>query len=461
MTPPDPNPHPINSAIIIGGGVCGITLALSLQKLSIPFTIHEARPTQSTIGGAVNLTPSALRYLSSISVLPKILQLGYPVNSIDIFSIYTGQKHASLTFPPIDGLEHGALRIMRKDLLSALLDTLAEKGKEQVQYGKKLTSIREHEPKDDGVTAVFDDGTTAIADLIIGCDGIHSLTRTTYVDAERRSVYTGLSAAYGLLPTSSIKAPIHFADTSVNSARSGTLMASYCDKSKSTMYFTALMQIPNQADREGWRVRGADQEKLRAEVQERFREGRVQCLKEMAEKVGDMYLYPVNKLEDGDKWFRGRVLLLGDAAHAVGFLVLLSGFFLRYSFIDLVPSHYSVFIPDICRRRALGIVFAFHVSNKKHSRCPLKANQPVSQSKMPFSSPTSSPKLVARSPSMKIFKLQPKRATIPPQPPPRPPVSSIFSRPTPIFANQSCPVRSSKQSGAGRQARNLAGLLSG
>ena len=339
MTPLHPTTHPVNSAIIVGGGVCGLTLALSLQKLLIPFKIHEARPAQSTIGGAVNLTPSALRYLSSISVLPKILQLGYPVNSIDIFSIYTGQKHASLIFPPIDGLEHGALRIMRKDLLSALLDTLAENGKEEVQYGKKLTSIREHEPNDDGVTAVFEDGTTATADIIIGCDGIHSLSRTTYVDPERKPVYTGLSAAYGLLPTSSINAPIHFADTSVNSARSGTLMASYCEKSKSTMYFTALMQILEQADREGWRVRGADQEKLRAEVKERFREGGVQCLKEMAEKVGDMYLYPVNKLEDGDKWFQGRVLLLGDAAHAVGSLILSSCLF------HVVPTHYFFLLP--------------------------------------------------------------------------------------------------------------------
>ena len=312
-----------NSVIIIGGGVCGLTLALSLDNLSIPFTIYEARPSPSSIGGSVNLTPSALRYLSSFSVLPKLLQLSYPVSSIDIYSIYTGQNYGSLTFPPLEDLDlgHGAMRVMRKDLLSALLDTLAEKGGEKVQYGKKLTSIREHEPQDDGVTAAFEDGTTATADIIIGCDGIHSLTRTTYVDGDRKPVYTGLSAAYGLLPTSSLKAPIHFADTSVNSARSGTLMASYCDKDKTTMYFTALMQIPEQADREGWKVRGSDQEKLRGEIQERFRDGGIPCLKEMAEQVGELCLYPVNKLEDGKKWWRGRVMLLGDAAHAVSALI--------------------------------------------------------------------------------------------------------------------------------------------
>jgi monoamine oxidase len=56
------------SCLIIGGGISGITAALSLSKIGIACTIYELRATPATIGGAVNLTPNALRLLEYLDV---------------------------------------------------------------------------------------------------------------------------------------------------------------------------------------------------------------------------------------------------------------------------------------------------------------------------------------------------------------------------------------------------------
>ncbi|KAK6194093.1 hypothetical protein LQW54_011778 [Pestalotiopsis sp. IQ-011] len=72
----------------------------------------------------------------------------------------------------------GYLRIRRADLMDVLLAATAE-ANIPIRYGKRLTNI---EDGADEVTAVFADGTQDSADLLLGCDGIHSAVRNLYVD---------------------------------------------------------------------------------------------------------------------------------------------------------------------------------------------------------------------------------------------------------------------------------------
>ena len=98
--------------IILGGGVAGLTTALALTKFApagkVPkIEIFELRPEPATIGGAVNLTPNALRLLDHLGALPIIRQNNYgmTINAVEIFDIYSGKlAESSFRGPNGDGI---------------------------------------------------------------------------------------------------------------------------------------------------------------------------------------------------------------------------------------------------------------------------------------------------------------------------------------------------------------------
>lgn len=108
--------------------------------------------------------------------------------------------------------------------------------------------------------------------------------------------------------------------TSLYSSRKGSLIVSYCNKEKTALYVGAVMETAEEANTKvGWKVRGGDQMKLKMEINERLggTEGLGPAISKLTERVEDWYLFPVYKLPPKGEWSRGKVLLLGDAAHAV------------------------------------------------------------------------------------------------------------------------------------------------
>lgn len=304
----------IDKAIIIGAGISGVAAALALHRLKITVFIYEIKDSPTTIGGAIHLTPTALRYLDHLGVLSKLESKGSTVHAIEIFSVHTTYKLAEVDFNDVGKYGYHAMRILRADLLQAMLEILNETGG-KVHYGKNLV---ENSERARGIEVRFEGGETVSADLLLGCDGIHSQIRTMFVDPGRVPVYTGVAAAYGLVESSSITEVIHFNETAVNTSRRGSLLTSYYEPSRQSIFLAAIMEVEEQASRESWKVRGVDQQKIKTEIAERFRDARIPCLGQMIQEVGELCFYPVHKLGPSGRWSRGKVMLLGDAAHAVG-----------------------------------------------------------------------------------------------------------------------------------------------
>lgn len=303
----------LNHVLIIGAGTSGLASALALHALGISCTVYELRATPSTIGGAINLTPNALRCLDHLGVLEHLQGKGCTTRSIEIFSALSGQRIGELSFRNTDKFQYHALRIPRIQLMQALLEVL-EGTTVKIEYGKKLVALAESEAS---VEATFEDGSIAKGDILLGCDGIHSNVRMKLVDPNRAPVYSNTATAYGMVPVSSISSPIHFEDTSVNSARRGSLLTAFCDADKQTLYFAAVMEVKSELNHEGWKAQGSDQETIRKEINSRFGGLKLPFLVEMVEKVEDLFFYPVYVLPPGGQWSFDRVMLLGDAAHAV------------------------------------------------------------------------------------------------------------------------------------------------
>jgi 2-polyprenyl-6-methoxyphenol hydroxylase-like FAD-dependent oxidoreductase len=305
---------PTQHAIIIGGGIAGAAAALALtHRNRMTCSIFEIRSEPATIGGAINLTPNALRYLEHLGALSRLKPKGCEVKYIDILSMRTGQRLGKIDFDNIERFKHHALRVMREDLLQSMLQTLKEVGVD-VQYGMKVQSVTE---ANESISAVFEDGTTVKGDILLGCDGIHSAIRTTFIDPYRIPEYTGVACAYGLLDASDLREIISIESTSLYTGGFGSLLLSYTNAAKTRLYISAVMGTEDVGSREGWAVKGQDQEAMKQDFLRRFSGPTLPFLEKLLSRTDSLVLYPVFKLSDNGPWTSGRILLLGDAAHAV------------------------------------------------------------------------------------------------------------------------------------------------
>jgi 2-polyprenyl-6-methoxyphenol hydroxylase-like FAD-dependent oxidoreductase len=305
---------PYEQAIIIGGGIAGVAAAIALTRhTGMAVSIFEIRTEPATIGGAINLTPNALRYLDHLGALARLQPKGCEVKFIEIFSQRTGKSLGKINFDNIEKFKYRALRVMRNELHRALLETLEELGV-RVQYGKKIQSVSENKDK---IVATFEDGDTVSGDILLGCDGIHSTVRMKFVEPDRKPVYTGIANAYGFLDTADIQDKLPVEASSLYSGRSGSMLLTYANAAKSRLYVAAVMGSEDVGSREGWVVKGQDQDFIKKELLRRFSGPALPFVSPVVERVESVTFYPVYKLSDGGKWNSGRIILLGDAAHAM------------------------------------------------------------------------------------------------------------------------------------------------
>ncbi|KAL6708679.1 hypothetical protein ACN47E_002375 [Coniothyrium glycines] len=317
--------------VILGGGIAGLTTALSLTKFapsSQPppnITLYEIRPEPATIGGAVNLTPNALRLLSHLGALDEIRSRNYGKEclAVEVFDLYTNRKIAESSFAGPEGRGLGdppftALRITRGEALKGVLAAIEKQSNIRLVCGKKTVRIEEDS---EGVSIEFEDGEKVRGDILIGCDGIHSVTRLKHVEPERKSIYSGICNAFGFAPRrkgiDEQFASTHFETSGMNFGRRGMLLTSFHDEKKDSVYVGALMQVPEIADRNGWRAAGEDAERTRSEMLERYAGAANPLIEQFIQDAQDLYLWPVFTLSKGGRWATDRVMLIGDSAHAM------------------------------------------------------------------------------------------------------------------------------------------------
>jgi salicylate hydroxylase len=309
--------------VILGGGICGLAVALALTKYVSPsprISIFELRPEPSTIGGAINLTPNALRYLHHLGVLDVIKQKGFGsnVDKIELFSLGTGARLGEIDFTNAANKGEGfgnppykALRIMRADLITSLLQAISKLENVQLKYGKKAVKVQE---LSEVATVTFDDNSEVSGKLILGCDGIHSTARKL-VDPDRTPVYSGIAVAYAFAKVRE-GLVLPWKDTCFISGRRGGFLASHFQPSQENLYVCAVMEVAEVSSKEGWRAKGADQDAVRKDIKTRLG-GAMSVVDDLLEDAGDWFLYPVYRIPPKGNWATEKVMLLGDAAHAV------------------------------------------------------------------------------------------------------------------------------------------------
>lgn len=285
--------------------------------------LYELRSKPTTLGGAINIPSNGLRLLDRLGIYDELVARGSSASHLNVRSMrgpvlvdvdMAGWSREKVGF--------GFMRVLRADLMDVLLTAAREHGVD-VRFGAQMTEIKEDEKE---VSVTFADGTTDTADLLIGCDGIHSAVRTSYIDPDTPPQYTGISNMFAVLPTSALSkncrniAPALHATLTSN----GLLGVMPCTASGDQVYwfYSREVRIPDGDDnREGWEAFGKQAvATFKDDVLEVTRDAESEWtdqLRELIDKTEVIKFYPIYKLPLAVAWSTKRCLLLGDAAHAM------------------------------------------------------------------------------------------------------------------------------------------------
>lgn len=299
---------------IVGAGLSGLTLALGLHDQGIACTVYESRPGPLNIGGAVMLSPNALKVLDAFHLYDDLRTQGFNFSHLHYRDV-SGNLIETYEFGNKDEYGYEALRIYRHVLIDTLLAELKRKNI-AIQFGAKFTHITEEDSN--SVSFAFADGSTGKADVLVGADGIHSRVRKyLYPDLEPK--FIGMAGTTAAVPTAQLKLPEGYHLPVTISSPQGAFVIAPQQLDGSEVLIGKQRRVAEQ-DRAAWEKTLADKDeavRFLQQDQEHFSDIVRNAVSHIdPEKINVWPFFVVPKL---DRWAseKRRVIILGDAAHAI------------------------------------------------------------------------------------------------------------------------------------------------
>jgi FAD-dependent urate hydroxylase len=296
------------TALVIGGGIAGPAAAMALHKAGIEATVYEAQPRGAEgIGIFLTLASNGVDALCTIGADRLALAAGFPTPGITLRSTTgktLGATRAGLTLP--DGTTSQTLK--RGDLYKAIHEEAASRGI-PVEYGKRLIDV---EQSRDGVRAVFEDGSDASGELLIGADGVHSAVRRLIDPNGPGPTYTGLVNLGGYACGVDVDAePGSYTMIFGKRAFFGYALA----PAGEVWWFA---NVPRGDEPARGEVEAIAAEEWQRRLAELFAEdaGPATRLVQASDTADIMRASPVHSVPNLRLWHTERLIVIGDAAHA-------------------------------------------------------------------------------------------------------------------------------------------------
>jgi salicylate hydroxylase len=289
---------------IVGGGLAGLATANALQMFGIAADVFETAPALGEIGAAVNVSPQAVKALRAIGVGDQVEAIGYASPGIHTRNMQTGEflefndrfKTAARYGAPYYSFH-------RADLLDALASRL-DPG--SIHLGHRLTGLEE---ASDRIVLTFADGARVEAEYVIGADGVRSVIRQALY-GDDNPTYTGQMVWRALLQSNDVVHEVLEPTGHVQWVGPGCHLLAYYIRARK------LVNIVTQEDtdkwvEESWSTRGDPDEMRLSFPNPEPRLAKLLSLVTECSKWG-LFTRPLTQ-----NWGRGRIQLIGDAAHAM------------------------------------------------------------------------------------------------------------------------------------------------
>lgn len=295
--------------MVIGAGIGGLTATLALLRAGIAVRVCEQAPALGEVGAGLSLSPTAVHGLNALGLRDTLQTKAYHPEDQCVRHYQTAQPMVWINRGKSLLEKYGEryYLIHRADLHDALAAEVRALAPDAIQLNKKCLAISQTA---DSASAAFDDGTTSSADLVIGADGSRSLVRQAIFGMLEVS-YTGYIAWRGLVPMSKVPQEILDPPSGIF-VGPGHLVNRYPVRNWELLNFVAFAERPAWTE-EGWSIRSSVDELL-AE----FQGWHPAVLRFMSETPPhSLFKWGLFDREPLKSWSRGRITLLGDAAHPV------------------------------------------------------------------------------------------------------------------------------------------------
>lgn len=311
------SPRPFQSSIQkLNMQIQGLSLALALKKVNISCTIYEARAESYDLGGGITLSPNALRILDKLGVHKRVYDKGFHFDTL-AFSDGAGNVKDVYYFGSKRLYGYRAFRIIRKMLINELKEMVIEQGVE-MQFNKAFIKVVSETAE--RVEFEFADGSTATAPILVGADGIHSTVRGGYVAPDIKPIYSGFTAINSVCPRSRLRIPEGFHLPATVMGKAGAFLIVPQEVDGSQLLIGAQRRFAEK-DKAGWEALEGDKQGLLDMLRENKDDWPdiVQSALEGApvENMGIWAFYMIPKLKSWASSKEKRVVLVGDAAHAI------------------------------------------------------------------------------------------------------------------------------------------------
>ncbi|MBW1252969.1 MULTISPECIES: FAD-dependent urate hydroxylase HpxO [Pantoea] len=287
-------------AIVIGGGMGGMTAALALEQAGFETEVYEAVKTIRPVGAAISVWPNGVKCLNALGLKEKVRALGGNMAFMAYQDAFSGDTLTRFSLAPlVQQVGEFPYPIARAELQAMLLDAY---GRSRVNFGKRIVQVEQYAS---GVIATFDDNSQAQGDFLVAADGTHSVIRDYVLDEKLPRRYAGYVNWNGLVRIDESIAPADQWTTFVGDGKRVSLMP----VSGNRFYFFFDVPLPAGLEQ--------DRSTMRDDLRHYFSDWSEPVQKLIsAIDVDTTNRVEIHDIEPFQRFVKGRVVLLGDAAHS-------------------------------------------------------------------------------------------------------------------------------------------------
>lgn len=295
----------IKKVLISGAGIGGLTAALCLLEKGFEVQVLEQASELKAVGAGLQLSANATRVLCKLGLQPALEALTVKPGGKCIRLWNTGQewKLFDLGGESIERYGYPYMMLYRPDLHNVLVDALNERSPGALKLDARTAKVSQD---GHGVQILTESGDVFTGDVLIGADGVHSVTRAQWI-AEDKPVFSGCIAWRGVIPIESLPASMQ-GPSGVNWVGPGAHVIHYPVNAGRLVSFTGIVE------KDGWTTESWTEQGSVEECLQDFH-GWHPDIQALVRQLESPLRWAMMVRDPLKNWTNGRITLLGDAAH--------------------------------------------------------------------------------------------------------------------------------------------------